>query len=146
MLFCISVLLLVLACCKSRETMMYAGSGYLSEQPVIRTVTENIQDTITLDVRPQRTSVTPVRYVSQQAPHYTYSIIVGSFAYYQNALRMRNNLARQGYPQATILQDDEGMYRVSAVSYPSQETAVSELARIRQCPQYHQAWILTQRK
>ena len=72
-----------------------------------------------------------------------YCIIVGSFIYRQNAINLRSDLMRRGFLGCSIMQNSEGMYRVSAVCDDTHADAARELIRIRrQYPQFRDAWLL----
>ena len=72
-----------------------------------------------------------------------YCIIVGSFIYRQNAINLRSDLMCRGFLGCSIMQNSEGMYRVSAVCDDTHADAARELIRIRrQYPQFRDAWLL----
>lgn len=145
-IICLLVMAFSLACCKSKEKVMSTDSKYLTSQLVEMTVKENIRDTVTMEISEQIPRQEQVK-LTQGTELLRYCVIVGSFMYQQNAVRLRSSLAQQGFMGCSIMQNDEGMYRVSAVCADSQAEATSELLNIRRSyPQFADAWLLEVKK
>lgn len=71
-----------------------------------------------------------------------YYIIMGSFRILENARKLQVQLGIEGF-SAQLLQNDEGYYRVSVLSYNQISDARSKVLTIRmQYPKYHDAWVL----
>ena len=134
-LICLLALAVTLTCCKSNKRMIRSEVGYVSTQPVEVVVQEKVQDTLT--VKKEKVGLT------DGADLMRYCIIVGSFIYRQNAINLRSDLMRRGFLGCSIMQNSEGMYRVSAVCDDTHADAARELIRIRrQYPQFRDAWLL----
>lgn len=136
------VLGLFFNCCRSRERMMYNRKGYVTTQPVQLTVQENVRDTIILEEEEKPVRQESVK-LTQGKDLMRYCVIVGSFVYKQNAVDLRNKLMGYGFFGSSIMQNEEGMYRVSAVCDDTSADAWREVYRIRsQYPQFRDAWML----
>ena len=72
-----------------------------------------------------------------------YCIILGSFVNEQNAVGLRKSLIEMGFTKSSIMQNKEGMYRVSAACYDNDAQARAQLLEIRrQYAQFQDAWLL----
>ena len=117
-LICLLALAVTLTCCKSNKRMIRSEVGYVSTQPVEVAVQEKVQDTLIVGAEP----VTVLK---------------------ENAINLRSDLMRRGFLGCSIMQNSEGMYRVSAVCDDTHADAARELIRIRrQYPQFRDAWLL----
>ena len=70
-----------------------------------------------------------------------YHIIAGSFKSKKNASKLQQNLTVDGYPSLVIERGD-GFYRVSAIGFKDQQTALNELNKFRGRKDMKSAWIL----
>lgn len=110
--------------------------------PVEVTLHETVRDTVVFEepTEPVK-SETVVRTHGNDLMHYC--IIVGTFVYEQNAVNLRNSLIGQGFLGTSIMQNEQGMYRVSAACDNSWQDAWNEVCRIRsRYPQFRDAWLL----
>lgn len=74
-------------------------------------------------------------------------VIVGSFKSKQRAEALREKLIFMDFKESTILQNEDGMYRVSALSVEDHASCWEEVYRIRKkYPQFSDAWGLTVRE
>ena len=72
-----------------------------------------------------------------------YCVIVGSFVNEQNAINLRAKLMEMGFTNTSIMRNNEGMYRVSAVCDETEADAREELSQIRTgYSQFRDAWLL----
>ena len=132
-LICLLALAVTLTCCKSNKRMI---------RPVEVAVQEKVQDTLIVEEEPVTVKKEKVG-LTDGADLMRYCIIVGSFIYRQNAINLRSDLMRRGFLGCSIMQNSEGMYRVSAVCDDTHADAARELIRIRrQYPQFRDAWLL----
>lgn len=135
-------MVVTLACCKPKEILMTQEAGYLTQQPVGVVVNEEIQDTLVIALSPadvRREEVT----LTQGEEMMRYCVIVGSFKYEQNAIRLHNKLTKMGFSGSCIMQNKEGMYRVSALCNDHLTVARAKLSDIRHLyPQFSDAWLL----
>lgn len=136
---------LALSACHSEKKLMARRAGFVNTQPVGVTVQETVQDTLVIEETPE--SARPEKVTKTQgADLMHYCVIVGSFIYEQNAVNLRNSLMRQGFLGSSIMQNAEGMYRVSAECNDSHAGAWQDVCRIRrEFPQFHDAWLLETR-
>lgn len=139
---CLLAMVIALACCKPKEKLMTQEAGHLTQQPVDVVVKEEIQDTLVVTAAPadvRREEVT----LTQGKEMMRYCVIVGSFIYEQNAIRLRNKLTKMGFLGSSIMQNRQGMYRVSALCSDHLSAARTKLADIRrEYPQFSDAWLL----
>ena len=70
-----------------------------------------------------------------------FHIIAGSFSVMENANELQSELSFQGYP-SVILNRGDGFYRVSAISFPDKEKALTELETFRKTTPYKSSWVL----
>ena len=145
------VIILVLAFaitgCKSKEKMDYVSrESTIEQQPTEVNVQETIRDTMVIEEKPQAIKHEDVT-LTQGADLMDYCIIVGSFMYKDNAVRLRTKLLNQGFYNSSIMRNSEGMYRVSIACDEDLADAKSDLSRIRgQFPAFRDAWLLSVKK
>ena len=128
--------------CGSKKKMLYVET-----EPVEVAVEENVQE----EKVPEEVVVEEAPVVVRQekvtvthgADLMRYCIIVGSFVNEQYAVNLRQKLAGMDFSNTSIMRNEQGMSRVSAVCYESEADARKELSRIRkQYPQFKDAWLL----
>lgn len=138
----LSAMILVLACCKSKEKMMKSNSGNLTIEPVEMVVKEEISDTLAISVKQEDPREEEVR-LTRGDEIMRYCVIVGSFMYEQNADNLRDRLIKKGFQGCSIMQNQQGMYRVSALCSNNLSAAQLRLADIRnRYPDFVDAWLL----
>ena len=72
-----------------------------------------------------------------------YHVILGSFQNRQGATRLRERLVRMGFSDSVIMQNEQGMHRVSAIAYHTREEAWEKVFEIRdKYSQFYDAWAL----
>lgn len=136
------VMVITLACCKQKERLMTLESGHITQQPVNVVVKEEVVDTLVIttapaDVRQEEVTLT------QGNEMMRYCVIVGSFIQEQNAVRLRNKLMNMGFLGSSIMQNKQGMFRVSVLCNDHLGIARAKLADIRNLyPQFSDAWLL----
>lgn len=141
-IICLFAMVALLACCKSKKNLMTSEGSNLTRQPAEVVVKEEIQDSLTISVRPDNLRREDVK-LTQGDTMMRYCVIVGSFMYEQNATRLRAKLVRMGFLGSCIMQNHEGMYRVSASCNNDLQAAQARLKEIRiQYPQFSDAWLL----
>lgn len=133
--------------------------GQEEEEPVAETVVVPVKkepevkkDTVVRDTTPQPVPsetlvISPVREemmiegeVENETP---YHVIVGSFKDRQRAERLKNEMKRMGFEEAQLFQNEEGLFRVSCISFGSREEAWDKVFEIRKkYPKYRDAWTL----
>lgn len=130
-----------LMACQTRKKM-FRPSAAVTPVPAQVYTQETIRDTMVIEAEPEPVqSEKVVRTHGTELMHYC--VIVGSFIYEQNAVNLQDKLVQLGFLCTSIMQNDEGMYRVSAECDNSHQDAWQEVCRIRRLyPQFHDAWLL----
>ncbi len=83
-----------------------------------------------------------VTHVEDSGPVYRYYVIIGSFRVLDNARNFRADLQRQQF-NPVILENEEGLYRVSVAAYNDEYDARGRLSQIRrEYEQYKDVWLL----
>ena len=85
--------------------------------------------------------------VEAQQPEATgqYHIIIGSFKVLENAQALATQAIEEHF-LPSIMENDEGLYRVAIYTCQDEQTVRSKIAELRQSlPQYRDMWLLKQR-
>ncbi|TCO06917.1 SPOR domain-containing protein [Natronoflexus pectinivorans] len=147
-LWFIPVMILLLASCASlrKGTSRFdtSQSIYVQEeiQPArIEVKEEPVVSEPAVVVREER-----VTNIEHTGPDYRYYVIIGSFRVLDNARNFRTDLARQQF-NPVILENEEGLYRVSVAAYNDEFEARSRISQIRRnYQQYSDVWLLIRRR
>lgn len=127
--------------CKAKKNYTSWENAYDTASETTENVTSNVQKNQTSDVK---MSDAPIRHESVKVTHgsdvKSYCIIVGSFGNIDNAVRLREELLKQGNNGAVIMQNEQGMNRVSIASYDSEQDARIRLSEVRNS--FSDAWLL----
>lgn len=119
--------------------------------PVKKPEPEVKKDTVQLDTTPKveprpEMLVAPEREETMLGVGETgkpYHVILGSFKSKLRAERLQGRLVKQGFKEAKIMQNEQGMYRVSAVAFSQREEAWAKVFEIREkYAQFFDAWAL----
>ncbi|CCZ08138.1 DUF5723 family protein [uncultured Culturomica sp.] len=119
--------------------------------PVKKPEPEVKKDTVQLDTTPKveprpEMLVAPEREETMLGVGETgkpYHVILGSFKSKLRAERLQGRLVKQGFKEAKIMQNEQGMYRVSAVAFSQREEAWAKVFEIREkYVQFFDAWAL----
>jgi cell division protein FtsN len=79
---------------------------------------------------------------AQFKPNENFFVVLGSFKILENAKKFQNELNIEGF-KSQILQNDQGLYRVSAFTYKEIADARSKVLTIRkEFPKYNDVWLL----
>jgi len=77
---------------------------------------------------------------------YRYYVIVGSFRYLDNARTYKQDLIDEGFVPV-ILENENGLYRVSVAAYNDELPARNNIAAIRRnYPKYSDVWLLIRKQ
>ena len=77
---------------------------------------------------------------------FRYYVIIGSFKFYDNATTYKKELTREGFVPV-ILENENGLYRVSVAAYDDEKPARNNIASIRRnYPQYSDVWLLIRKQ
>ena len=75
-----------------------------------------------------------------------YFVILGSFSVLENAKRLKETLAAEGF-HPVILINENGMYRVCGDNYAEEAAARSRIAEVREkLPKYSDIWLLIKKQ
>lgn len=121
---------------------MSTQHNYATPPSVELNVQETIRDTLVVEAADPGLPEEQVSHMDGAALM-QYCVIVGSFMYQQNAIRLRNDLMRQGFLGSSVMRNNEGMYRVSLLCSDNWNYAQRELERIRsRYTRFSDAWLL----
>ena len=76
-----------------------------------------------------------------EADYTEYHIIAGSFRDLENAQELQKSLSLEGYP-SLIIKLDNGIYRVSVISFRDKATALNKLVEFRAKSGMSEAWLM----
>lgn len=83
-----------------------------------------------------------VTHVEHSGPDFRFYVILGSFRVLDNARNFRSELFQQNFTPV-ILENENGLYRVSVSAFNDEQSARSRIAQIRQqYPKYDDVWLL----
>jgi cell division protein FtsN len=95
-------------------------------------------------VREEKVKV--VENYSNDNADYNYYVIIGSFRIIDNARNFKNQLVSEGF-QPVILENENGLFRVSVASYNEENPARNRIAGIRTNYQkYSDVWLLIRKR
>lgn len=77
---------------------------------------------------------------------YRYYVIIGSFRYVDNARNYKTELIREGFVPV-ILENENGLFRVSVAAYNNEQPARNNISSIRRnYPKYADVWLLIRKQ
>ena len=87
-----------------------------------------------------------VKTIDEEDVVYSFYVIIGSFQVVDNARNFRANLTDEGF-RPVILENENGLYRVSVGSYNEENAARNRIAQIRNnYDKYSDVWLLIRKK
>lgn len=129
--FIFLILGMFVSACGSSKKSTQSDSPYLTE--------ENSQTEVT--VREEKVKV--VDQVEETV--YRYYVIIGSFRVIENARQYRSELIAEGF-SPVILENENGLFRISAGAYNEEKAARTRIANIRaRYDQYKDVWLLVRK-
>lgn len=155
-IFFLILLGLVLASCAS----LRKGSSKMSESPLAdggkddgievredkkpKVTEEKDDDKREIVIREEKVKSVDIEENEDQI--YRYYVIVGSFRYLDNARTYKKNLIEEGFVPV-ILENENGLYRVSVAAYNSETPARNNITAIRRnYPKYSDVWLLIRKQ
>ena len=130
--FIITICALLVCSCKSTKNTTRSSSSYLTEQ--------NSRTEITIRTE----SVKPID--ASERTMYEFYVIIGSFRSIENARQYNVDLVRKGFTP-TILESENGLFRISAGGYNDENAARARIAAIRATYEEHtDVWLLVRKK
>ncbi len=125
------VLALLVSSCNSTRKGTKSTSPYLTEQ----------NSTTEITVREEK--VKPVDHVEKTI--YRYYVIIGSFKVVDNAQQYKSDLVKEGFTPV-ILENENGLFRVSVGATNDEQVARNQIARIRaDYEKYNDVWLLVRK-
>ncbi|WP_291856313.1 SPOR domain-containing protein [Marinilabilia sp.] len=77
---------------------------------------------------------------------FRYYVIIGSFRYVDNARNYKTDLIREGFVPV-ILENENGLFRVSVAAYNEEQPARNNISSIRRnYPKYADVWLLIRKQ
>ena len=131
-LFIFITLAVLIVSCKNTAKTTKSDSPYLTEE--VNSKTE-------ITVREEK--VKPVDQPNE--PVYRFYVIIGSFRNVDNARQHKTDLVKEGYT-TVILENEKGLFRVSAGAYNEERAARNKIAEIRAASDKHDdVWLLVRK-
>ncbi len=141
--FSVTALILGTCSCRSLQdtgssSFSDSDSPYVKEEPKVKpTVNEN-KTKKPIVVKEEKVKVIE----ENNALTFKYYVIIGSFRILDNARNYKKELYSQGFTPV-ILENTEGLYRVSVSAYNEESNARDKVENIRQqYEQYSDTWLL----
>ena len=87
-----------------------------------------------------------VKVVDDEDVVFGYYVIIGSFKVVENARKFRSDITKEGF-SAVILENENGLYRVSVGSFNDEQAARGKISQIRRnYERYKDVWLLIRKK
>jgi len=145
--FIVICALLVFSCKGAKKTVAVSSDDLLAEEPP---QTEIIVKEEVSEEPPSQTDVTvrseSVKPIDQNDKTlYAFYVIIGSFSIVDNARRYNADLIRKGF-SPSILENENGLYRISVGGYNQENAARAKIAEIRANYKEHRdVWLLVRK-
>ena len=133
--------------CKPKQSAYRAAYERAQQKPIAQQEEEQVRpvsDYSTEEsVRQER--VTPAEGESATGLK-SFSVVIGSFQNLTNARSLKERMIGEGFTQAMLAQNEQGMYRVIVTSFDNKSEAVlsRDSIKSRFAPLFQDAWILQQ--
>ncbi|SMO43264.1 Sporulation related domain-containing protein [Saccharicrinis carchari] len=139
-LFLLAILTLSLISCRSLKD---SGSSSFSDSDSPYVKEESKPIVIKKEPKPIVIKEEKVKVIeSPDDISYKYYVIIGSFKILDNARNYKNTLISEGF-SPVILENENGLYRVSVSAYNDEMDARSKVGNIRSnYPKYNDTWLL----
>ena len=140
-LFLLTVLTISVISCRSLKdsgssSFSDSDSPYVKEEPVVKVKPKNEAKPIV--VKEEKVKVIE----SDDDTSYKYYVIIGSFKVLNNARNYKNALSQEGFIPV-ILENENGLYRVSVSAYNDENDARAKVGTIRtNYEKYSDTWLL----
>ena len=83
-----------------------------------------------------------VKLLDVENEQFKYYVIIGSFRVLENAKNYKQQLIKEGFTPV-LMENENGLYRVSVAAYNMEESAREKIANIRsKYPKYSDVWLL----
>ncbi len=109
-------------------------SPYVKEEPKVKPVVKKSEEIVVKEEK--------VKVLEEEDKSYKYYVIIGSFKVLTNAKNYKNSLIEEGFTPV-ILENENGLYRVSVAAYNEEMDARQKVGTIRnQYDKYSDTWLL----
>jgi cell division protein FtsN len=135
----IIVCIFMMGSCKSTKKTVQSDSSYLTEESGTTEVSANAGTEIAV----RSEAVKPID--GSDRTVYRYYVIIGSFRNIAGARQEKADLEKKGF-SPTILENENGLYRISAGGYNDENAARAKIAGIRAAYKEHgDVWLLVRK-
>ncbi|WP_066631168.1 SPOR domain-containing protein [Labilibacter marinus] len=136
----LAALTLSIASCRSLKdtgssSFSDSDSPYVKEEPKVKP---------TVKAKPIVVKEEKVKVIeSEDHVAHKYYVIIGSFKVLSNAKNYKSSLSEEGFTNPTILENENGLYRVSIAAYNDENDARTKVGSIRtKYEKYNDTWLL----
>jgi len=137
--FLSTALIMAFISCKSlrdsgSSSFSDSNSPYVKEEPKVKTV---VKEPKAIVVKEEK-----VKVIEDEDKSFKYYVIIGSFKVLSNAKNYKTSLIDEGFT-AVILENENGLYRVSVSAYNNEMDARNKVNSVRnQYEKYSDTWLL----
>ncbi|MCW3788314.1 SPOR domain-containing protein [Plebeiibacterium sediminum] len=111
-----------------------SNSPYVKEEPKVKPVVKETKDIVVKEEK--------VKVIEEEDKSFKYYVIIGSFKVLSNAKTYKSTLIEEGFTPV-ILENENGLYRVSVAAYNDEMDARNKVGMIRnQYEKYNDTWLL----
>jgi cell division protein FtsN len=139
--FFLIILLVLLISCKTKKKIGLSHNNRVAAEHIAPQKTvepELIEEPVTV----KEENLILIGQSSQFKPNENYFVVMGSFKILENAQKFQSKLNAEGF-KSQILQNEQGLFRVSAFTYKDIADARSKVLTIRkEFPKYNDVWLL----
>ncbi len=111
-----------------------SNSPYVKEEPKVKPVVKEEKEIVVKEEK--------VKVIEEEDKSFKYYVIIGSFKVLTNAKNYKSSLIDEGFTPV-ILENENGLYRVSVAAYNDEMDARQKVGTIRnQYEKYDDTWLL----
>ncbi len=111
-----------------------SNSPYVKEEPKVKPVVKKEKEIVVKEEK--------VKVIEDEDKSFKYYVIIGSFKILTNAKNYKHTLIEEGFTPV-ILENENGLYRVSIAAYNDEMDARNKVGAIRnQYEKYNDTWLL----
>ncbi len=133
--------------CKPKKSAYRAAYERAQQKPILQDAdqVQPVSDAYASEGTVRRERVTPAAGESATGIK-AFSVVIGSFQNVTNARSLKERMNGEGFTDAVLAQNEQGMYRVIVTSFDNKAEAIRsrESIKVRFAPLFQDAWILQQ--
>ncbi len=115
-----------------------SDSPYVKEEPVVKPVVKKDKPIVIKEEK--------VKIIESNDDNFKYYVIIGSFKVLENARNYKSTLSSEGFTPV-ILENENGLFRVSVAAYNEETDARSKVGFIRnKYEKYNDTWLLIRKR